>query len=296
MKTLSCALLLGLPLAVQAASNDNPQAETPPPVPPVQKSQPAPKPPARPASRWWVEADGQPAGPLSVDQLAARLANGQTKPGTLVWKPGMKDWRPLKEVPELAGLLKPAAPVPPPLPKAKAAVNYYLGIGGQRQGPFSLQQVKAKLEAGEIDTTTLVWKKGMAQWQPLSSLEEFQAQAQTPEQGGLPTTAAGLRKFLEGRWRETYADTPELKSYIDMTFRADGSARFHEVNKMQGEPPDESIMHLYWRVKPGTAHAFQIIVGDRPDSPLEDSMVSRVEYVDHDHLRDEDGTIMERIK
>ncbi len=296
MKTLSCALFLGLPLAVQAASDSTQPPEGPPPVPPAQKSQPAPKPPATPTVQWWVEADGQPAGPLTASQLAARLTSGQTRPDTLVWKPGMKDWKPLKEVPELASLLQPATPKPPPLPKAKPVVNYFLGVGGRRQGPFTFEQVKAKLAAGEIDTTTLVWKKGMAQWQPLSSLEEFHAQAQAPKQGGLPTSAAGLRKFLEGTWRETYADTPELKSYIDMTFRVDGSARFHEINKMAGESPDESIMHLYWRVKPGSAHAFQIIVGDRPDSPLEDSMVSRVEYVDHDHLRDEDGTIMERIR
>jgi len=233
---------------------------------------------------------------MTTSQLARRIANGDTKTNTLVWKPGMKGWQPLKDVPELSSLLTPATPKPPPLPQAKPTTIYFLGVGGQRQGPFTYQQVMDKLSSGEISSDTLVWKKGMSRWQRLATLEEFVPKMQNVSQDGLPSSAAELRKFMEGTWREVIMDTPEAKYVIEMTFHADGTARLHELNQNAGEPPDEAIMNLYWRVVPGSARDFQLIVGDNQNSPLEDSMVSRLEYVDHNHLRDEDGSLMERVQ
>ena len=49
-------------------------------------------------------------GPFSIDQLKTV----GLKPDTLVWADGFENWKPVKEVEELKGLLK-KTPPPPPL-------------------------------------------------------------------------------------------------------------------------------------------------------------------------------------
>lgn len=52
-------------------------------------------------------------------------------------------------------------------------VGYYLGIGGAKQGPFSLSQVESKILTNEISENTLVWKRGLPQWVPIRDLDDF---------------------------------------------------------------------------------------------------------------------------
>lgn len=68
--------------------------------------------------------------------------------------------------------------VVPPLPQ----VNYYFGLKGQKQGPFTLEVMKQKLAAGEIALDSLVWKKGLSNWQALHTLEEFEASSAPEEE------------------------------------------------------------------------------------------------------------------
>ena len=62
---------------------------------------------------WMVDVDGKQSGPYEADRLPALVAGGQLARQTLVWKPGMPDWK-AAETTELAALF---ANVPPPLPK-----------------------------------------------------------------------------------------------------------------------------------------------------------------------------------
>ncbi|MFI6293053.1 SPFH domain-containing protein [Nonomuraea sp. NPDC050790] len=71
----------------------------------------APAPPPLPSAQWYVGVGGERRGPY--DQAA--LGNAGLTPDTLVWKAGMAQWAPARDVPELAGLL---AQTPPPLPPA----------------------------------------------------------------------------------------------------------------------------------------------------------------------------------
>lgn len=80
---------------------------------------------------------------------------------------------------------KPApAPVPPPPSAPKPApapipqpvvpsVKYFLAINGQRQGPFSQEDVIDKIVEGDIGANVLVWKSGMPQWAAICSVSEF---------------------------------------------------------------------------------------------------------------------------
>src|SRR3954470_23148168 len=47
---------------------------------------------------------------------------------------------------------------------------YHVGRNGQQTGPFSLEQLKAMAANGQLLPTDLVWKEGMAGWEPASTL------------------------------------------------------------------------------------------------------------------------------
>lgn len=61
-----------------------------------------------------------------------------------------------------------AAPAgPPPLPG-----GWYLGTGGARTGPFDDATLAAQAAAGTLTASTLVWRAGMAGWEPASSVPD----------------------------------------------------------------------------------------------------------------------------
>ncbi len=70
-------------------------------------------PPLPTAEQWYVGANGQQLGPFDRNQLAQRVAAGEVRHDTLVWKTGMAQWAPAGQVADVAPLL---ANVPPPLP------------------------------------------------------------------------------------------------------------------------------------------------------------------------------------
>ncbi|MFW6023310.1 MAG: GYF domain-containing protein, partial [Myxococcota bacterium] len=71
-----------------------------------QVSSPAPADPEPPASeQWHVAIDEAPVGPLSRTELGRKVASGAVRGDSLVWREGFDDWRALREVTELAGLL-----------------------------------------------------------------------------------------------------------------------------------------------------------------------------------------------
>lgn len=59
---------------------------------------------------------------------------------------------------------------PPPLPTPD---QWYLGVTGQQQGPFTLGDLAAQVHGGALTPTTLVWKSGMAQWTPAQQVPEL---------------------------------------------------------------------------------------------------------------------------
>ena len=96
-------------------------------------------------SQWFFHtpADNQRHGPL--DEAAAQ-AFAQRTPGALAWREGMREWKPVRELPELAGAATPP-PHLPPLP----------GAGGRRGADeidfrivgHEMQFVEVELDPGE---------------------------------------------------------------------------------------------------------------------------------------------------
>ena len=50
---------------------------------------------------------------------------------------------------------------------------WYVGKEGQQKGPFTDEDVRGMMSRGELAAADLVWKEGMAEWQPLSQVEDF---------------------------------------------------------------------------------------------------------------------------
>jgi predicted Zn finger-like uncharacterized protein len=63
---------------------------------------------------WYVAVRDEPLGPLSKDDVQAKIQQGDVTGNSLVWREGMDDWRPLRDVHALGDILRGTgrAPVP----------------------------------------------------------------------------------------------------------------------------------------------------------------------------------------
>ena len=55
-----------------------------------------------------------------------------------------------------------------------AVMSWYYSKNGTQLGPISAEELKGKAGVGEIFATDLVWKEGMADWQPFGQVVELQ--------------------------------------------------------------------------------------------------------------------------
>ncbi len=84
-----------------------------------QTARPAAQPGAVPpplSPQFYVAVNGQQVGPLTLEQIQQMIAKGQVNKNTYVWKPGLANWTPAQQVPEIAQLFGAAPPPPPPPP------------------------------------------------------------------------------------------------------------------------------------------------------------------------------------
>ena len=63
------------------------------------------------------------------------------------------------------------AAVPPPVPTGA----YFVAVDGNATGPFELTALKQMVATGSLVVDTLVWKKGMTEWQKAGVVEEVKA-------------------------------------------------------------------------------------------------------------------------
>src|SRR5262245_15717427 len=89
--------------------------------------------------QWYMAIGGHQVGPVSQDDVITNLRNGTIDGNTLVFTEGLKNWTPLKEVPQLASYLsgasagKPAAAPPPIVPGRRAHEIDFRIIGSEMQ-------------------------------------------------------------------------------------------------------------------------------------------------------------------
>ncbi|MDP6360650.1 MAG: TMEM43 family protein, partial [Planctomycetota bacterium] len=77
-------------------------------------------------------------------------------------KPGKTD------APQAAPAPQPAPAPPPPQALAPSAPpSMMVSRDGEQLGPFTLDDVRSKLQSGEFDATCHTWQEGMANWVPI---------------------------------------------------------------------------------------------------------------------------------
>lgn len=59
------------------------------------------------------------------------------------------------------------------IPPQPPTISYYAIINNQQEGPFDLNTIIQKLSAGMLTKDSLVWKAGMASWEPLINQKEM---------------------------------------------------------------------------------------------------------------------------
>jgi len=75
----------------------------------------------------------------------------------------------------------PGTSAPPPLPApTPAAVQFHIALNGQQLGPFPVAVLQQMIPAGTFNATSLVWRQGLAAWQPAATMPELAALFSTP--------------------------------------------------------------------------------------------------------------------
>ncbi len=131
---------------------------------------------------WFIRARGRVLGPFTMAQLDAMRARGQftrfyeISEDRLNWESastlthlfaspdpqpgaGSRRGEPLDYAIDDVGTPVPGAPV-------KEVASWYYAVGDRQEGPIPFDELQRKVERGEIQAQTLVWKAGMAEWSP----------------------------------------------------------------------------------------------------------------------------------
>ena len=94
--------------AMQSAGQPS---QVPPPIPTPQQTV------------WYLVVNSAQYGPCDTSALSQMLQTGQINADTLAWSTGMSSWKPIKEIPVLAGLFANPGAVPPPIPPVPPIPN-----------------------------------------------------------------------------------------------------------------------------------------------------------------------------
>jgi uncharacterized membrane protein len=65
-------------------------------------------------SSWWYVSNNQRTGPIADEELRRLLVDGTLNSNSLVWKQGMEEWQPARQIVELTSFL---SSLPPGIPK-----------------------------------------------------------------------------------------------------------------------------------------------------------------------------------
>lgn len=96
-------------------------------------------------SQWYFSYAGDRIGPMDDAQARDQAVR---RPDGLCWREGFADWQPIRDVPELASVLAPGIPVPPPPPGRPAAAGRSDEVDYRIVGT-DMQFVEIELDPGE---------------------------------------------------------------------------------------------------------------------------------------------------
>ncbi len=103
---IGAGLAMGTQFAAHMQPTTHPQGGAP-------QGGPPPLPGSQQQATWYAGVGGERVGPFTAGDLKDQIHSAKITEDTLMWREGMADWVPAKDVPEIAGLF---GAVPPPLP------------------------------------------------------------------------------------------------------------------------------------------------------------------------------------
>lgn len=127
------------------------------------------------ARQWYYSESGQSIGPVTEADLRHLAATGVVADSTMVWTDGLSAWRAAGTI---RGLVPKQAGAPTPVPSQKATVSrsaeseqdWHYCVGTTRTGPVSEATLRELVGSGVVQSSTHLWREGMARWQAASEV------------------------------------------------------------------------------------------------------------------------------
>jgi predicted Zn finger-like uncharacterized protein len=178
-----------------------------------------------PLDQWHVAINDVPVGPLRREEILRKMATGAVRAESLCWREGLDDWRPLRDIPELAALLRrslapepagrapvtrgpaaappraaPAAPRAAPAGRPPTGRSNVVPIGG-RLGASAAALDEHEVDdgtdeptrVGSVDLAELEARAVAAEREAKRASEEAKAEAKLAESKAAEAKAAELR-------------------------------------------------------------------------------------------------------
>lgn len=116
-------------------------------------------------ARWYYSEGGEARGPLSLEQMRAKIRRGELQPEQKVFSDALGAWTALAGVAEL----RPASGNVP------AEEGWYIGIDGKSYGPYAAERVEEMVKKGQAEPDSVVWHPSLGQWRPLGDVARFES-------------------------------------------------------------------------------------------------------------------------
>ena len=182
---------------------------------------------------WFMAIGGHQVGPVTRDDVVTNLRNGTVDGNTLVFKAGMSNWTPLKDVPELAAYLSGASAAggPPPLVPGRQAHDIDFKIMGSE-----MQFVEVELDPGE----SAVAEAGsmMYMTQSIEMETVFGDGSQQSRSGGVMGALLGAGKRLltgESLFMTTFTNTGQGKQQVAFAAPYPGKILAMDLKQLGGQ-------------------------------------------------------------
>ncbi len=144
--------------------------------------------------QWFIALGKKWVGPLTAADVYSKVIQQEISWAHYIWRKGQKNWQRLcdtapfeaavphepskalrEEVAEHSReILAKKAPPAPPVEEDVDQKVWYLYFNETQFGPFSSSEVDENIASGKIDARVFVWRDGMAGWERLEKVSQFQ--------------------------------------------------------------------------------------------------------------------------
>jgi hypothetical protein len=176
-------------------------------------------------NHYFVKIRGRTLGPFTADRLRQMAQQGQLSRINLISNDG-QDWVKAGEFPDFfegvgspartavaAVATEPAVVAPVNGASNQAKAEWHYAIGAQQHGPVTFGQIRGLVANGTLASGELVWKEGMADWEPVSSVPELAASLPQRQENARKRERRSRRERDE-ELRDAGADLTETKRVI----------------------------------------------------------------------------------